>query len=103
MKDDSIFIVMGVSGSGKTTVGRLLAQATGGELLDADDFHTPENKAKMHAGIPLTDDERPAALGGRENRAGTGLPRLLGAQARLPGPARGRVAARQIYLSQGDV
>ena len=53
-----IFIVMGVSGCGKTTMARKLAAATGGDWLDADDFHSPANKAKMHAGIPLTDDER---------------------------------------------
>jgi len=58
MKPDSLFIVMGVSGSGKTTMARMLADATGGEWLDADDFHPPENKAKMSAGIPLTDDDR---------------------------------------------
>lgn len=49
---------MGVSGSGKSWVARMLAQATGGEWLDADDFHTPEKKAKMSSGIPLTDDDR---------------------------------------------
>ncbi len=58
MNDKSIFIVMGVSGSGKTTVAQALAQATGGIALDADDFHPKENKAKMSAGIPLTDDDR---------------------------------------------
>ena len=58
MKSDSLFIVMGVSGSGKTTIAQMLARATGGEVLDADDFHTPENKAQMHAGIPLTDEQR---------------------------------------------
>jgi len=49
---------MGVSGCGKTTIARLLAEATGSHWLDADDFHTPEKKAKMHSGIPLTDDDR---------------------------------------------
>ena len=49
---------MGVSGSGKTTAGQKLAQAMGGLFLDADDFHTAEKKAKMHAGIPLNDDDR---------------------------------------------
>lgn len=53
-----LFIVMGVSGAGKTTVGRMLARATGGDFLDADDFHSAENKARMAAGIPMTDDER---------------------------------------------
>ena len=53
-----IVVVMGVSGSGKTTVGRALAEATGWPYLDADDFHPPENVAKMRAGTPLTDDDR---------------------------------------------
>jgi gluconokinase len=54
----SIFIVMGVSGSGKTTIASMLAQATGGTWLDADTFHSTENKAKMNAGVPLTDEDR---------------------------------------------
>ncbi len=49
---------MGVEGSGKTTVGRMLAQALGWEFRDADDFHTPAAKAKMAAGIALTDEDR---------------------------------------------
>jgi gluconokinase len=53
-----IIIVMGVTGSGKTTVGELLAQKLGCEYLDADDFHSVANKAKMHAGVPLTDADR---------------------------------------------
>jgi len=52
------FVVMGVSGCGKTSIARLLAEKTGGLFLDADDFHSPENKAKMSAAIPLTDDDR---------------------------------------------
>lgn len=52
------FVIMGVSGCGKTTVARSLADRTGGVYLDADDFHPPENKQKMSAGIPLTDDNR---------------------------------------------
>ena len=54
----SIFIVMGVSGCGKTTMARKLAEATGGSWLDADNFHPAKNKARMAAGIPLTDDDR---------------------------------------------
>ncbi len=54
----SLFIVMGVSGCGKSTVARLLAADAQGRWLDADDFHSPENKAKMAHGIPLTDDDR---------------------------------------------
>ncbi|SRR5579862_4159609 len=52
------FVVMGVSGCGKSTVAGMLASRTGGIFLDADDFHPPENKAKMAAAIPLTDDDR---------------------------------------------
>jgi gluconokinase len=53
-----ILVLMGVTGSGKTTVGKLLAAETGWRFADADDFHSDANKAKMHAGIPLTDDDR---------------------------------------------
>jgi carbohydrate kinase (thermoresistant glucokinase family) len=53
-----IVIVMGVSGSGKSTVGAALAEALGWSMLDADDLHPPENVAKMAAGIALTDDDR---------------------------------------------
>ena len=49
---------MGVSGSGKTTVGKSLAQKLGWDFFDADDFHPAENIAKMAAGIPLTDSDR---------------------------------------------
>src|SRR4051812_45040117 len=49
---------MGVAGAGKTTVGRQLAQAIGWEFHDADEFHSPENIAKMHRGEGLTDDDR---------------------------------------------
>jgi len=51
-------IIMGVSGSGKTAVGSLLAQELGWEFLDADDYHSLQNVAKMQSGIPLTDDDR---------------------------------------------
>jgi gluconokinase len=49
---------MGVSGSGKTAVGKALAEALHGEFLDADDLHPSANISKMSAGIPLTDDDR---------------------------------------------
>jgi len=52
------FIVMGVSGSGKTSVGKLLAEQLGWEFYDADDFHPPENVAKMANGMPLSDSDR---------------------------------------------
>ena len=51
-------IVMGVSGSGKSTVGEALAKELGWIFFDADDYHPPENVAKMSAGQPLNDDDR---------------------------------------------
>jgi gluconokinase len=51
-------VVMGVSGSGKSTVGELLAATLQVEFADADDFHNPANIAKMASGIPLTDEDR---------------------------------------------
>ncbi len=53
-----IVVVMGVSGSGKSTVGELLADRLGYPFLDADEFHPPQNVAKMAAGTPLSDDDR---------------------------------------------
>ena len=49
---------MGVSGSGKTTVGRALAAELAFEMIEGDDYHPPENVARMAAGIPLTDEDR---------------------------------------------
>jgi gluconokinase len=55
-----IVIVMGVTGSGKTTVGKRLAGELGWRFVDGDDFHPPANVEKMRRGIPLTDiDRRP--------------------------------------------
>ena len=53
-----IVLVMGVSGSGKTTVGALLAGQLSWTYAEADDFHPPANVAKMAAGHPLTDEDR---------------------------------------------
>jgi gluconokinase len=53
-----ILIVAGVSGSGKTTVGAMLAGRLGWRFADADDFHPAANVEKMRAGIPLTDEDR---------------------------------------------
>jgi gluconokinase len=51
-------IVMGVTGSGKSTLGAALARALDCPFLEGDDFHSPEAIARMSAGIPLTDDDR---------------------------------------------
>lgn len=63
-----LVVVMGVSGSGKSTVGALLAERLGVPFADADDLHPPANVAKMAAGQPLDDDDRAPwlALVGRE-------------------------------------
>lgn len=57
-KQPPVVLVMGVSGSGKTTVGTLLAERLGWAYAEADSFHPAANVAKMHAGQPLTDADR---------------------------------------------
>lgn len=51
-------ILMGVSGTGKSTIGGDLAAALGARFIEGDDLHPPANKAKMRRGIPLDDDDR---------------------------------------------
>jgi gluconokinase len=69
-------VVCGASGVGKTTIGRALAERLGAEWAEGDDFHSPENVAKMAAGRPLTDADREpwlraiAAWIGEQERAG---------------------------------
>jgi gluconokinase len=74
-----LYVVMGVSGAGKSVVGALFAHALGVEFVEGDADHPPENVARMSAGTPLTDkDRRPwlAAIAVRldaARRAGVGL------------------------------
>ena len=58
LASEMILLVAGVSGSGKTTVGALLAERLNWRFADGDTFHSAANIAKMHAGIPLTDEDR---------------------------------------------
>jgi gluconokinase len=53
-----VLVIMGVSGSGKSTVAGLVASRLGWDLAEGDDLHPPANVAKMHSGQPLTDDDR---------------------------------------------
>ena len=53
-----MIILFGVAGCGKTSVGSLLAEKLGFRFLDADDFHSAENVAKMSRGEPLNDEDR---------------------------------------------
>jgi gluconokinase len=72
MLASEVIVVMGVAGSGKSTVAQALAAELSATFLDADDFHSPANVAKMARGEALTDEDREgwlAALGARIDRA----------------------------------
>ena len=58
MTEAMAVVLMGVTGSGKTTVGEILSERLGWPYLDGDDFHPPANVARMAAGSPLTDEDR---------------------------------------------
>lgn len=63
-----IVVLMGVSGSGKTTVGRLLARRLGWDFVEADDYHPAANVEKMRVGVPLTDEDRRPWLAAMKRR-----------------------------------
>jgi gluconokinase len=84
--------VMGVAGSGKSTVGRLLADALGRRFIDGDDLHPPANIAKMSSGVPLTDADRAPWLEAIAAELARGGPAVIACSAlkrayreRLPG------------------
>ncbi|MFL5601062.1 MAG: gluconokinase [Gemmatimonadaceae bacterium] len=74
-----LYVVMGVSGSGKSVVGAALARALDIDFVEGDDFHSPENIERMSSGIPLSDDDRAGWLRTLANQihaaknAGTGI------------------------------
>jgi gluconokinase len=67
-------VVMGVSGAGKSSIGSLLAGRMGAIFLDADDLHSEDARAKMHAGTPLTDEDRTPWLARVGARIAQGAP-----------------------------
>ena len=105
----SPIVVMGVSGSGKSTVGAALAQRLRVPFADADDFHPPANIAKMTAGHALDDDDRypwleaiGEWLADAPRRRGD---ELLGAQAQVPRPTPSALPGRRVpapeWLARG--
>lgn len=102
-----IVLVGGVAGSGKTTVGKLLASTLHWPFVDADTFHTAANVAKMRAGIPLTDADRQPWLAAitdwMDERTAAGESAVAGCSA-LHQSYRdqlltGRPAARLVFLT----
>lgn len=62
-----IVILMGVTASGKSTIAAELIRLTGWQFAEGDDYHSPANKQKMHAGLPLTDEDRAPWLASLHN------------------------------------
>ena len=91
-----IIVIMGVTASGKTTIGTRASKRFGWPFYDADEFHPPANIAKMSRGEPLTDEDREPWLQAlhdkmaEEERAGHSDLRVLGAQGPLPSGLAGR-------------
>src|SRR5450755_3368182 len=73
-----VVVLMGVSGAGKTTIGRMLAAKMEWQFRDADDFHSVANKAKMAGGIALTDADRAPWLASIRELIANSLTRKVG-------------------------
>ena len=103
---------MGVAGAGKTTVGRLLANALGWSFIDADEYHSAENVALMRRGIALTDEDREpwlASLRGtieatlaRDGRAVVACSALKHAYRLALTPAGAAHTVRFVFLDAGE-
>ena len=101
-----IVLLAGVSGSGKTTVGSLLAERLGWAFADGDSFHSAANVARMHAGQPLTDEDRWPWLGAiaawMDERIAAGQSAVVARSARRRAYRDvlldGRPAARMVFL-----
>ncbi len=87
------FVVMGVSGVGKTRVGMALAQALSARFVEGDDLHPPENRAKMAGGTPLEDADRWPWLDRVGAALADGLPPVVAACSALRRPYRDRLRA----------
>ena len=102
----TVVVMMGVSGSGKTTIGRLLAERRNMTFCDADDFHSRANVEKMRRGVALDDQDRAGWLRALRDRIDTALARhepLVVACSALKGSYRRtlglpRPAVRIVYL-----
>jgi carbohydrate kinase (thermoresistant glucokinase family) len=107
--DPRVIVLMGVAGSGKTTVGRLLASQLGWRFLDGDDLHPAANVVKMKRGAPLDDTDRAgwlAALGAAiEGHLARGQPAVVACSALKRAYRRalgaGRAGVAFVYL-RGD-
>ncbi len=87
------FVVMGVSGVGKTQVGLALAQALGGRFVEGDDLHSAESRAKMAGGTPLADEDRWPWLDRVAAALGEGEPPVVAACSALRRRYRDRLRA----------
>jgi carbohydrate kinase (thermoresistant glucokinase family) len=105
-----ILVLMGVAGSGKSTVGRQLSASLGWPFRDADEFHPPANIAKMSAGTPLTDGDRwpwlDAIAAWIDERRRAQLPGIVSCSALKRGYRRRIIGAREgvrlVYLQGGE-
>lgn len=98
-------ILMGVAGSGKSTIGRALAARLGWRFIEGDDYHDPESVRKMASGTPLTDADRAGWLARLYSELRTGGPSVLACSAlkeRYRGVLRGDLEGVLFVFLRGD-